>query len=290
MQAMLKKKIVREYLLIILGTTLLAAAINLFFEKHQLVTGGVTGLAIVIKHITKDYFNGGIPLWITNMVLNIPLFILGTILRGKVFGGKTLFSTFYLSFALYYTKFLPSIPTDLMLASLFGGVLAGIGLGFVFIGFATTGGTDLAASIIQYYIKHMSVAQIMMGLDALIIFSGFFIFGPTKAMYAVISVYITAKLVDSMLEGVHFSKAAFIISDQSARIAEEVMTRMDRGITGLEGRGMYTKNEKEVLLCVVSKKEIFQLREIVKEIDALAFVIVADVREVFGEGFIQHEL
>lgn len=285
----LKKSSIAEYLLIILGTTILACAINLFFDKQDLVTGGVTGLAIAIKALSEPYFNGGIPLWLTNIALNIPLFLAGTLLIGKGFGAKTLFATFYLSFALYYTKFIPAPPADILLSSLFGGVLAGIGLGLVFIAAATTGGTDLAASIIQHFFKHFPVGQTMMILDAIIIFSGVVIFGPIKSMYAIISVYITGKVLDNVLEGIHFSKAVFIISDKGELISNEIMKKMDRGVTGLCGRGMYTKQEKEVLLCVVSKKEIFKLKEIVRNQDTNAFVIVGDVKEVLGEGFIEHE-
>lgn len=289
MGRMLKKEVLREYLLIILGTTLLAGAINLFFERQGLVTGGVTGLAIAIKAISEPYFNGGIPLWLGNIVLNVPLFLVGIKLRGKGFGAKTLFATFYLSFALYYTKFLPAPPADILLSSLFGGVLAGIGLGLVFLAQSTTGGTDLAASIIQHYFKHFPVGQTMMILDACIIFSGVLIFGPIKTMYAIIAVYITGKVLDNMLEGIHFSKAVFIISDKGNIIADEIMKKMDRGVTGLNGRGMYTKQEKEILFCVVSKKEIFKLKEIVRDKDSKAFVIVGDVKEVLGEGFIEYK-
>ncbi|WP_058486743.1 YitT family protein [Defluviitalea phaphyphila] len=289
MGKLIRRELFREYLLIILGTTILACAINLFFEKQGLVTGGITGLAIVVKHITQPYFKGGIPLWFTNIILNIPLFLIGIMIRGKGFGVKSLFSTFYLSFALYYTKFLPTPPADMLLSSLFGGVLSGVGLGFVFISKSTTGGTDLAASIIQHYIKHFPVGQIMVVLDAVIIFSGALIFGPVKAMYAIIAVYITGKILDNMLEGIHFSKAVYIISDKGDIIADEIMRKMDRGVTGLNGRGMYTKDKKEILFCVVSKKEIFQLKEIVRNKDHEAFVIVSDVREVLGEGFIEYK-
>ncbi|NLK22005.1 MAG: YitT family protein [Epulopiscium sp.] len=289
MGRLFKKETLKEYILIAIGTTLLACAINLFFEKQDLVTGGVTGLAIAIKAVTKQYFNGGIPLWLTNIVLNIPLFLVGMKLRGKGFGTKTLFATFYLSFALYYTKFIPAPPADILLSSLFGGVLGGIGLGFVFSALATTGGTDLAATIIQYYHRHLPIGQMMMFLDAIIIFSGAVIFGPIKTMYAIIAVYTTGKVLDNMLEGIHFSKAVFIISDKGDTISQEIMKKLDRGVTGLNGRGMYTKDVKEILFCVVSKKQIFQLKEIVREMDKKAFVIVGDVREVVGEGFIQYK-
>jgi len=279
-----KYKKTLDYIFIIIGTTLIALAINLFFESNELVTGGVTGLAIIIKYIS----NNKIPLWATNIVVNIPLFIIGTFLKGKGFVGKTLFSTFYLSFALYYTRFIPIPTNDLLLSSIFGGILGGAGLGIVFYANATTGGTDLAASILKLYFKHINIGTIMVFIDGIIIILGTFVFGIEKAMYAIISIYITGKIVDNILEGIHFSKVAFIISEHSEIIANELMSNINRGVTSLNGKGMYTKDDKQVLFCVVSKKQIVVVKEIVKEIDSSAFVIVADVREVLGEGFSQY--
>lgn len=276
-----------EYAIIIVGTSFLAMAINIFFDPLELVTGGVTGLSIVIKELSSKFFDGGIPLWILNISINIPLFIIAIIIKGKNFGGRSLFATLYLSFALYYTQWLPMITTDILLGSVFGGVLAGLGLGLVFSAYSTTGGTDLAASIIQHYIKHVSVAKIMFILDGIIIAFGFFVFGPEKAMYAIVSVYISVKVIDAILDGLHFSKAAFIISDYHEEISKNIFSKLERGVTGLYGEGLYSKKSKEVLMCVVSKKQIVKLKDIVREIDDDAFIIVADVREVLGEGFIR---
>jgi len=289
MEKLIQKESFRDYLLITIGTIILACGINMFFEKQNLVTGGVTGLAIVIKYISSGMFDGGIPLWFTNIVLNVPLYLIGIKIRGRGFGKKTLYAIIFLSFALFFTKYMPAPPTDILLSSLFGGVLSGVGLGFVFIGYGTTGGTDLAANIIQHFIKHISVGKLMMILDGIIIFAGAVIFGAINTMYALIAVYISGKVLDNMLEGVHFSKAVFIISDKAEIIADEIMRNLDRGVTGLNGKGMYTKMEKEILFCVVSKKEIFKLKEIVRNMDSKAFVIVSDAREVLGEGFIEYD-
>lgn len=289
MEKLIQKESFRDYLLITIGTIILACGINMFFEKQNLVTGGVTGLAIVIKYISSGMFDGGIPLWFTNIVLNVPLYLIGIKIRGRGFGKKTLYAIIFLSFALFFTKYMPAPPTDILLSSLFGGVLSGVGLGFVFIAYGTTGGTDLAANIIQHFIKHISVGKLMMILDGIIIFAGAVIFGAINTMYALIAVYISGKVLDNMLEGVHFSKAVFIISDKAEIIADEIMRNLDRGVTGLNGKGMYTKMEKEILFCVVSKKEIFKLKEIVRNMDSKAFVIVSDAREVLGEGFIEYD-
>jgi uncharacterized membrane-anchored protein YitT (DUF2179 family) len=288
MEFRMKRHPLIDYLLIIVGTTLLALSINMFFDPLELVTGGVTGLAIVIKEISHNLVEGGIPIYLTNLVVNIPLFLLAIFIKGKDFGARSFFATVYLSFALYYTSVFPVATTDLVLGSVFGGVIGGIGLGMVFLAFSTTGGTDLAASIVQQFLKHFTVAQIMFTLDSAIILFGVFVFGAEKAMYAIISVFISVKFIDGILEGFHFSKAAFIISYKTDLIAEKIMKTLDRGVTGLDGHGKFTNESKEVLLCVVSKREIVKLKEIVRDIDVNAFVIVADVREVVGEGFIEY--
>lgn len=287
MKHSIKEKII-EYLAIIVGTTILSIAINVFFDPFELVTGGVSGLSIIIKTFAEEKYNIIIPLWLTNIALNLPLFVAGVKVLGIKMLRRTIFATLYLSFALFYTKLIPtSFLTDIepLLIALFGGVLSGVGIGLVFSSFATTGGTDLAANIIHRYAKHISISKLLFILDTCIILFGIFMFGITKAMYAIIAVYTTSKVIDSILEGLSFSKAALIISEHSDIIAKEILSELDRGVTGLSGRGMYTLNNKEILLCVVSRKQVIQLKDTVKSIDKRAFLLVFDVREALGEGF-----
>ncbi|MBZ9633930.1 YitT family protein [Clostridium sp. FP1] len=285
MRSETKNENVLSYFYIIIGATILAAGINMFLAKIKLVTGGVAGLAIIIQYVTEKHYGNGVPLWLTNIVVNIPLFVLAIKLKGRKFVGKSMFAAAYLSFALFYTSFIPSPKVDFLLASVFGGVLVGTGLGLVLRASASTGGTDLAANIIKVYLKNVPIAKIILTLDSTIILIGAFVFGAEKAMYALISVYIVAKVVDSILEGINFSKAVFIISDNSKEIAEILMKDLKRGVTGINGTGMYTNGEKQVLFVVVGKHEIVPLQKMVKEIDKSAFITIADVREVLGEGF-----
>ncbi|HEY8892168.1 MAG TPA: YitT family protein [Clostridium sp.] len=274
-----------NYIYIIVGTTILAAGVNMFFAKLKLVTGGVSGLAIIIEYISKKNYGIEIPLWFTNMAVNIPLLAIALKLKGKGFVGKSMFSAAYLSFALFYTSFIPAPHVDYLLASIFGGVFVGTGLGFVLRASASTGGTDLAANIIKVYLKNVPIAKIILVIDSTIVVIGAFVFGIEKAMYALISIYIVAKVVDSILEGINFSKAVFIISDYSMEISEILLKDLNRGVTGIHATGMYTKAEKQVLFVVVGKNEIMPLQKMVKEVDSKAFMTVADVREVLGEGF-----
>jgi len=280
-----KKETMLNYIYIIIGATILAAGINMFLAKIKLVTGGLSGLAIVIEYLTDKYYGKGIPLWFTNIVVNIPLLAIAIKLKGKEFVGKSVFAAAYLSFALFYTSYIPAPEVDFLLASIFGGVLVGTGLGFVLRASASTGGTDLAANIIKVYLKNVPVSKIILAIDSTIILIGAFVFGVEKAMYALISVYIVTKVIDSILEGINFSKGVFIISDYSKEIAEALLKDLKRGVTGINGTGMYTKGEKNVLFVVVGKNQIVPLQKIVKEIDAKSFITITDVREVLGEGF-----
>ena len=178
---------------------------------------------------------------------------------------------------------------DYILAAIFGGVLTGIGLGMILWANATTGGTDMVAALIQIKLKHYSIAQILQVLDGIIVLIGLYVFGLQPALYAIVAIFIVSKVTDTMLEGMKFSKAAYIITEHYEEVARMIMTELDRGVTGLEARGMYSGDEKCMLYCVVSKKEIVSLKELVTRIDRNAFVIVGDVREVLGEGFIEYK-
>lgn len=277
-----------SYLMIIVGTAALGVAIQSIYDPIGLVTGGFTGLSIVVKAVSSAVVKGGIPLWLTNTVLNVPVFIFGYILLGRKFVGRTLFGTVMLSFWLYILPPLDLAQGDYLLAALFGGVFSGAGMGLVFRANATTGGTDMVAALIQKKLKHYSVVQIMMLLDGLIVIAGLFQFGMRATLYAIVAIYVSTKVSDTILEGFKYSKAAYIITDKYELIAQRIMEDLDRGVTGLDAKGMYTMDSKCVLYCVVSKKEIVMVKELVNSIDPGAFVIVSDVREVLGEGFLEY--
>ena len=278
-----------SYLMIIVGAASFGVAIQNIYDPTGLVTGGFTGLAIIVKAITSQLMKGGIPLWLTNTVLNIPVFILGYILMGRKFLGRSLFGTLMLSFWLYILPPLDLAQGDYMLAALFGGLFSGAGVGLVLRANGTTGGTDMVAALIHRKLRHYTVAQIMMVLDGSVVFAGLFLFGIRSTLYAIVAIFVATKVSDSVLEGFNYSKAAYIITDQYEEIAKRIMEELDRGLTGLSAKGMYTNEDKCVLYCVVSMKEIVVLKELVSEVDRNAFVIVSDVREVLGEGFLEHE-
>ena len=254
-----KRSPVWDYILMLVGTALIAVSIQCVYDPVSMVTGGFTGLAIIIKDVTGYLIPGGIPLWLTNLVLNVPLFLAALKIKGKRFIWRTIVGTLLLSLWLYIC--------------------------LVLLAKSTTGGTEMVATLIQHYYKHYSVVQIIQFLDGAVVVAGLFVFGIHAVLYAIVAIFVTSKVSDALMEGLKFSKAAFIITDHYEQVAKRIMTELERGVTGLRAKGMYSGAEKCMLYCVVSKKEIVQVKEIVREVDPDAFVIVSDAREVLGEGF-----
>ena len=210
-------------------------------------------------------------------------------LSGFQFVKRALVGEICLSFWLAVLPAFDIAGNDLLLAAVYGGVIQGIGIGLVFLGRGTTGGTDMMAALLQRKLRHYSIAQIMQFIDGAIVLVGMYVFGVQKALYAIIAVYLVTKVSDSLIEGLKFSKQAYIITSKPDEISREIMDKLDRGVTGVHGKGMYSGQDKLLLYCVVGRKEIVALKELVDHIDPDAFVIVSDVREVHGEGFIERK-
>ena len=273
-----------DAILMVVGTGLMALAIQCIYDPVGLVTGGFTGVAIIAKYVTK----GAVPLWLTNLVLNVPLFLLAALIKGKKFVARTAVATVLLSAWLYVIPLWNLAEGDYVLSAIFGGVICGVGMGMVLLARATTGGTDMLAALIQHKLRHYTTMQIICVIGGIIVAGGIYSFGVKAALYAIVAIYVTSKVSDTLMEGMKYSKAVFIVSDRYKEISDAIMTQMDRGVTGLDAVGMYSGDEKCMLYCVVSKKEIVVLKEIILKIDNNAFVIVTDAREVVGEGFLEY--
>ncbi len=279
-----RRSVFKEYFLIILGSFVMGYAIKNILDPVNLVTGGVSGFAVI--------FNGlwSVPLWITNTALNIPLFIITYIIKGKNFMIKTIVATTALSVALAVIPEHSIINDgDILLPAIFGGIVMGVGTGLVFMNRATTGGTDMMAADIQHFMRHKSVAQILMVLDGMVVLLGAGIFGINKALYAVISVFLVTAISDMIIDGLKFGKVLYIISDKSTEIADRIMAEMERGVTAIKAKGMYTGNDKQMLYVVVQSREVPQVKDIIYEVDRDAFLILSNATEVVGEGFIERE-
>ena len=280
---------VKNILIIIIGSVLMALAVNLVFEPMNLVTGGVSGLAIIVKRWTEPFIDGGLPIWIFTVLANGPLFIYTFIVHGPKQVANILVGTLGFIVALIIIPIFDVQFDDRLLGSIIGGAINGLGIGMVFSRKSSTGGTDLLASLIHEKKRYLSIPQILIVIDGIVVVMGAIVFGLGNALYAIIAVFVSSKVSDGILEGLKFAKMAYIISDSADDIAKEIMIKLDRGVTSIYSKGMYSNQERNMLICVVSQKEIVDITNISKEIDPKSFIIVSDVREVQGEGFIEYK-
>ncbi len=267
-----------RYIGVVAGTFITSLAFNFFLIPNRVAPGGLSGIATVLFYVFK------LPVGITMLILNIPIFIAGLKVLGGTFGLKTLIATILLSFFIDVAKVRP-LTQDIMLASVYGGIVMGFGLGIVFKAGATTGGTDLGAKIVHKFFPFITIGWVLFVIDFCVVIMAAVVFGPEQALYAIVSLFIASKIIDIVQEGLNSAKAFIIISDHNDAIGRAVLEKMGRGVTNLSGEGMFTGSKRSVLLCVVSRLEITRLKNIVYQIDPKAFVILTDVREVIGEGF-----
>ncbi|PRX35545.1 uncharacterized membrane-anchored protein YitT (DUF2179 family) [Orenia metallireducens] len=276
---MMRKQTIYDYFWITIGSIITAAGLVMFLIPNKIAAGGVSGLSTVI------YYLFGLPVGMVSLAINIPLFIIGVKEMGAKFGIRTLYGIFLLSFGIdLLNPYLPVLTHDPLLASIYGGGVSGLGLGLVFRSKGTTGGTDLVAQLINKF-TGISVGKSLMIIDFCVIALAGIVFNAEIALYAFIAMMITGKAIDIVQEGLKISKGTFIISDYSEEIRKNILEKMDRGVTILKGKGGFTEHNKDVLLCIISRSEVSDLKRIVHNIDENAFVIITEVHEVLGEGF-----
>ena len=275
-----KKIIIKEFIYTILGTLISAIATTAFLLPNKLSSGGFTGIATILYYFLK------FPVGTTVIIMNIPLFILAYIKNGKKFLLKTLLGTISLAAFIDLTEGTKPFTTDRFLASIYGGILIGIGESLIFKVQNATGGTDLIVQIIQKYSKKISKSNLLIGIDGSIVFLNMLVFGEIEiGLYSAITIYLVGKVIDIVFEGINFSKMIYIISDNSKEISKQIGKYVKKGTTGLYGKGMYLNQEKLILICVVKRREIVKVKELVKKQDPNAFLIITDAREVYGLGF-----
>jgi len=268
----------RNIIMIALGLLCTGAAYRMYLVPNNVTAGGFTGIGQLLNHLF------GIRVGLVTAALNIPLFLVSMRKMGLRFGLRSFASMLLLSFVIDYLPIAPATD-DLLLATIFGGVLGGLGFGLILRGNATTGGTDMLASLVVRYVPVLKIGMLIFAFDGLIILGSAFVFDQTAAMYALICTFLMNTVIDFVLNGPNTANCYIIISDKSQQIAERVMSEMERGVTSLKGRGMYSGTDRDVLLCVINRFESMTLRRIIFSIDPKAFVIVEKTHEVFGEGF-----
>ncbi|WP_219839081.1 YitT family protein [Paenibacillus sp. R14(2021)] len=273
-----KAEALLSVVLLIAGSFLIAFSFNVFLAPLGIASGGVSGISILVQHET------GIPPAYTQWALNVPLFLVGLWLLGKKFALKTALGSFLLPLLVLFTSHWKPLTDNAMLASIYGGIGVGAGLGLVFRGRASTGGLDLAAQLLHRY-TGIRLGLAVAAFDGLVIASAGILIAPENALYALVGLFVTSKTIDFVQTGLATSKVAFIISDRPEAIMQSVLHDLDRGLTKLDGHGGFTGAERPVLMIVVGQGEVSKLKSLVRAADPGAFVIISDTAEVLGEGF-----
>ena len=281
MNAINTKEYIVKYALVVLGSALFAAGFQFFLYPNSIIVGGVSGIAMIINYLI------GLPVGIMTIVLNIPLFIIAW----KHFGGKFIISSLVgmllSSLLVDLLATLNYSPTgDMLLACIIGGAIKGFGLGIIYYAGATTGGTDIIAKFVRLRFPYINFGTIVLLTDAVIIIAFAMIFDRVEAaMYAVIAMFVVSKVIDLVLYGIDNSSVCYIISENSEQLIKDITDKLHRGVTILSGEGAYSHKDKQVLLCVIKRTQIADIRKIIKNIDENAFFIVSDAKNVFGKGF-----
>ncbi|MCK9218647.1 MAG: YitT family protein [Bacteroidales bacterium] len=271
------------YSLIIVGAFILASSFVFFITPYKIVPGGVYGISIVLHYL----FNT--PVGLVALCFDIPLTLIGIKFLGPRFGIKTVvgfsLTAVFTDTLTFFWGFDPLVKGDALLSSIFGGVLAGVGLGLIFKSKATSGGSDIVAMIIAKYTK-LPLGMLMIYVDSTIVLIGLLVFKDWKIpLYSWIVIYITGKVIDVVLQGVSYDKSLFIISDKHEEIRDKIIHNLERGGTFIDGKGMYNNAEKKIIFTVVSRRELAILEEYIHEIDPKAFLTILDATEILGEGF-----
>ena len=267
-----------SYLQILLGALIGGAAYPLFLMPNRIAPGGITGIATILNFLLKW------PVGTVSLVMNIPLFLIGYKTMGRIFAFRSLVATVLFSMFIDVLPLQPVI-NDPMLGALYGGVLLGIGLGLIMRGGATTGGSDMIARMVHKHFSFISTGAFLFAIDFAVVLAASALIGISEALYALISIFLSAKVMDVVIIGFSANKACFVISARWQEISARIMKDMDRGVTQLTARGGYTGEERPTLLCVISRSEITAFKRILREEDENAFVIIVEAHEAIGDGF-----
>lgn len=279
-----KKQIIKTFIDIlwyIFGCFLYSSAVTMFVSSNQISPGGVTGVATALNYLF------GVPSGLLLLLLNIPLLIAGFISFGGVFIAKTSLVTVILSVSLSITDaILPQFTVDKILASVFGGIMMGLGISIVMLRGASTGGVDILAKFINRRFRHITMGRVILIIDAVVIAIAALAYRNIQsALYSVIALYASSKIMDTVLYGADKGKLIYIVTEKSKEICKDINTRLKRGVTVLDAYGGYTGSKRTMLLCTVRRYEVAGIYETVEAYDPKAFIVVTDAGEIIGEGF-----
>ena len=277
------KSILIDTLLLTAGSFIFAVSVNTFTAPNNIAPGGMTGIATMINYLTQA------PIGLMIFLLNVPILLWGFFAVGFRFIAKTVGAIILSSFIIDFTAgILPVYHGDKILTAIYGGVLAGVGLSMFFIRGATTGGTDLAASLLKRHLPHLSLGKLILIIDFVSVLLSALVYRNFESpLYAIIVIFLTSKVIDTILYGVDDGngRMMFIISPKNKEISQRIMSEIGRGVTALKSVGCYSEQEGFVLLCAVWRQEIYRTYAVIHEIDPDAFIIVGEAGEISGEGF-----
>ncbi len=273
-----KNERVISYIEIVLGCIIGGAAYPLCLVPNNIAPGGLTGIATIFNYLW------GWPVGVTSMLLNLPLFLIGFRAMGRVFVFRSLVATVLFSACIALFQ-VPPLTDDILLGTVYGALVLGLGLGLIMRGGATTGGSDMAARMVHHRFPIVTVGAFLFLLDCMVILCAAFTMSAEAALYALICIFVNAKAVDLVLAGFGSAKACFVITNKATIISKRIMDELDRGATFLSGTGAYSGEERTVLISVVSQREVIPLKRIVRQEDEKAFMFIADTHETLGEGF-----
>ena len=277
---LLIKKYTFEFFLIALGTMIMAIGTSFFLLPNKLSSGGFSGIATITYYLFHWKVGSVI------LLLNIPFFILAIIRIGKEFVIKSIVGTALLSLFIDIFEQFNAVTNDKFLACIYGGILIGIGTSFILKATASTGGSDMVSYIIKSYNPNFSTSNLIVIFDAIVVTLNVLCFRQLEVgLYSAISIYLMGKVIDIIFEGVGFSKMILIVSKEYQAISKEIEDKVSRGITGIYSKGMYTNEEKTTLMCIAARREVIRIKTIANQIDPQSFIIITNVREVYGKGF-----
>lgn len=274
------KKYALEYIYIIIGAFLMAVSTALFLLPNQLSTGGISGISTIL------YYLCNYPVGLTMLLINVPLFVIAMVKVNKRLFSKSILGTVLLSVFIDLLEKLSPITNDRFLACIYGGIIMGIGTAIILKAGASTGGTDLLSYVIRAYNNKFKSSRVIIIADTIIIFFNIIFFKEIEiGLYSVIAIYLMGKMIDIIFEGIYFTKIMFIISEKYEEISKEIGILVKRGSTGIYSKGMYSGKQNVMLFCVASRKEVAEIKQIIKQIDKNAFIVTTDAIETLGKGF-----
>ena len=275
---LIKNERMTAYLQIALGCVLGALAYPMFLVPNSIAPGGLTGVATIL------HYTIGTPVGIVSLLLNVPLFLIGFRAMGKVFVFRSFVATVLFSLLIDWIP-APVVTQDILLGSLFGGILLGVGLGFILRGGATTGGSDMVARMVHNRFQHISVGAFLFAIDFCVVIAAGCFIQIEYALYALISIFVSSAVLDLVVQGFNKQKACYVITKEYDKVKKHVMQELNRGVTIISAKGGFSGEERPVLLCIVSVQEVTRIKMIVHMHDDRAFVFITDAYEVLGEGF-----